>query len=183
MEINLVVLRTKNIMQMKKFYMEMLRFSLIKKDNDSFRIAIGTSELEFTSKKVEGNPYYHFAFNIPANKFTEAKLWAKERATLNVEDGQDEVDFDHLPAGALYFYDPAGNIVEFISRQLVSDDSMDPFSITSILNISEISLTLDDAIDAGKKLNDIGVMERDKDEISTNILILWGRDRMVYSFY
>ena len=74
MEINLVVLRTKNLMQMKKFYMETLGFSLIKKDNDSFRIATGTSELEFTSKKVEGNPYYHFAFNIPANKFNEAKL-------------------------------------------------------------------------------------------------------------
>ena len=94
--------------------------------------------------------------------------------TLNVEDGQDEADFDHLPARALYFYDPAGNIVELISRQLVSDDSVDPFSITSILHISEISLTVDDAIDAGKKLNDIGVMERNNDETSTKYLNFMG---------
>ena len=83
----------------------------------------------FSSKEVEGDSYYHFAFNIPANKFSEAKVWAKERVSLLVEEGEDEANFVHLPAHALYFYDPAGNIVELISRQSVSEDSTETFSI------------------------------------------------------
>ena len=78
MEIKLVILRTKNLMEMKKFYVDTLGFSLINQDKISFRIAVVTSELEFTSKETVGNPFYHFAFNIPANKFREAKSWTKK---------------------------------------------------------------------------------------------------------
>ncbi|WP_404453642.1 VOC family protein [Virgibacillus necropolis] len=175
MKINLVVLRTKNLMQMKKFYIETLGFSLIKEDERSFRIAAGTSELEFTSKDVKGNPYYHFAFNIPANNFEEAKSWTKERVSLTVEDGEDEADFDHLPAHALYFDDPAGNIVEFISRHSTSESRTEPFSIKSILNISEISLTVEDAVSVGEKLNNLGVPERDNNAISTQSFNFMGK--------
>ncbi|WP_438298250.1 VOC family protein [Sporosarcina sp. FA15] len=174
MEIKTVVLFTKDLVQMKNFYINILGFSLLNEDKNSFRIAIGTSELEFSTKVVEGNPYYHFAFNIPANKFFEAKLWTKERVSLLVEEGKDEVEFVHLPAHALYFYDPAGNIVEFISRQSVSKDSKEAFSIKSILNISEISMTVDDAISVGEKLSVIGVTERDNNAISTNMLNFLG---------
>ncbi|ASN05392.1 VOC family protein [Virgibacillus necropolis] len=174
MEIKSVVIHTRSLIQIKNFYLETLGFSLIKEDENSFRIAVGTSELEFTTKDVEGNPYYHFAFNIPANKFEEAKSWTKERVRLAVEGGEDEADFDHLPAHALYFYDPAGNIVEFISRHSTSEDRMDPFSIKSILNISEISLTVDDAINVGEKLNNIGVTERDNNAISPKLLNFMG---------
>jgi catechol 2,3-dioxygenase-like lactoylglutathione lyase family enzyme len=174
MEIKTVVLFTKNVVQMKKFYSDVLGFSLLNEDKNSFRIAIGTSELEFSSKEVEGSPYYHFAFNIPANKFNEAKVWTRERVSLLDEDGEDEVNFVHLPAHAFYFYDPAGNIVEFISRQSVSEDSTEPFSIKSILNISEISLTVDDAISAGEKLTVIGVNERDNNAIGSKMLNFMG---------
>lgn len=88
MEIKTVVLFTKDLVQMKNFYINILGFSLLNEDKNSFRITIGTSELEFSSKVVEGNPYYHFAFNIPANKFNEAKVWTKERVSLLVEEGK-----------------------------------------------------------------------------------------------
>ena len=175
MEIKTVVLFTKELVKMKKFYIDVLGFSLLNEDENSFRIAIGTSELEFSSKEVEGNPYYHFAFNIPANKFFEAKLWTKERVSLLVEEGEDEADFVNLPAHALYFYDPAGNIVEFISRQSVSKDSTEPFSIKSVINISEISLTVDDVISAGEKLTVIGVTDRDNEAISPEMLNFMGK--------
>ncbi|MFZ3579987.1 VOC family protein, partial [Virgibacillus sp. DJP39] len=165
MEIKSVVLFTNKLIQMKDFYIHTLGFTLIKYEEKSFRIAIGTSELEFTSKAVKGSPYYHFAFNIPANKFKEAKLWAIKRVNLTVEDGEDEADFDHLPAHAFYFYDPAGNIVEFISRHSTSEERTDPFSVKSILNISEISLTVEDAVTVGKQLNEIGLKERDNNAI------------------
>ncbi|KAA0965709.1 hypothetical protein FQ087_05335 [Sporosarcina sp. ANT_H38] len=172
MEIKLVVLRTNKLMEMKKFYVDTLGFSLIKEDMVSFRIAVGTSELEFTTNETEGNPFYHFAFNIPANKFTEAKSWTKERVILTVEDDKDEVQF--LQSHALYFYDPAGNIVEFISRHLVSKDSLIPFSINSIANISEISLIVNDSIDASKQLKRIGVTEHENSEISKEQLNFMG---------
>ncbi|WP_260321042.1 hypothetical protein [Peribacillus simplex] len=49
----------------------------------------------------------------------------------------EESNFAHLPAHAFYFYDPSGNIVEFISRYEIAKDSIEPFSVKSILNISE----------------------------------------------
>lgn len=174
MEIRSVVMRTKDLMQMRNFYINTLGFSLVSEDENYFRITIGTSEIEFTSKGVAGNPYYHFAFNIPANKFTEAKSWIKEKVTLTVEDGEDEAEFGHSSAHALYFYDPAGNIVELISRHATSMESIDPFSIKSILNISEISFTVNDAIVASEQLKTIGVKERDNNEISTKYLNFMG---------
>ena len=174
MEIKSIVLQTKGLMEMKKFYIDTLGFSLINEDPYSFRIAVGTGELEFTTKEVEGNPYYHFAFNIPANKFDEAKSWAKERVSLLKEDGVDQVHFAHFPAHALYFYDPSGNIVELISRYEIAEESTEPFTVKSILNISEIGLIVEDTISASEKLKEIGVNERNNHKISRNSLNFMG---------
>ncbi|SEA22555.1 Glyoxalase/Bleomycin resistance protein/Dioxygenase superfamily protein [Thalassobacillus cyri] len=173
MNIRKVVLETTELKEMKDFYVSRLGFLVLQENATSFRIAVGTSELEFTSENVEGDPYYHFAFNIPSNKFTEAKAWAKEKVRLNVEDGEDDVYFSHMDAYAFYFYDPAGNIVEFIARS-TSDEKMEAFSAASILNISEMSLTVDDAITAGKELKDIGIKERDDESISSTSLNFMG---------
>ena len=175
MEIKQVVLNTKNVLQMKKFYIDILGFSLLREDKASFRIATGSSELEFKEIETIDYPFYHFAFNIPANKFKEAKLWTKERVNLAVEENEDEVYFDNLHAHALYFYDPAGNIVEFIARHSISEESSIPFSITSILNISEMSLTVNDSVYASNQLNEIGVHERDNEEINRAGLNFMGK--------
>lgn len=173
MNIRKVVLQTTKLKEMKEFYASRLGFRLLQEDATGFRIAVGASELEFTSENVEGNPYYHFAFNIPSNKFNEAKAWTKEKVRLNVEDGEDDVYFSHMDADAFYFYDPSENIVEFISRS-TSKERMEPFSAASILNISEMSLTVDDAITAGEELKDIGIKERDNESISSTSLNFMG---------
>ena len=174
MEIKRLTLQTNKIKEMKEFYVGTLGFPLITEDELRFCIRTGTDEIEFTSEHVEGDPYYHFAFNIFANKFEEAKAWVKERVPLNVSDGDDEVYFSNIDAHALYFYDPAGNIVEFISRHAISENGEEPFSIEGILNISEIGLTVDDAIDAGNKLMEIGIKERDNEPISSTYLNFMG---------
>jgi len=174
-EIKQVILYTKNVLQMKKFYIDIMGFSLLREDKISFRIATGSSELEFIENEAVDHPFYHFAFNIPANKFKEAKLWTKERVNLAVEDNEDEVYFENLHAHAFYFYDPAGNIVEFIARHSVSEESSKPFSINSILNIGEMSLTVNDLIHASNQLNEIGVHERDKKEIKRDCLNFMGK--------
>ncbi|WP_010676623.1 VOC family protein [Bacillus timonensis] len=173
MVIKLLILQTDRINEMKKFYVDLFGFPLIKEDKDCFRIAVGSSQLEFTSEKVKGHPYYHFAFNIPSNQFNEAKSWVKEKVKLNVEDGEDEVYFSFFEANALYFYDPAGNIVEFISRN-TSKTETKTFSIENVLNISEIGLTVDDAVKAGNKLMEIGIYERDNGPLSQTSLNFMG---------
>ncbi|WP_249870057.1 VOC family protein [Oceanobacillus saliphilus] len=174
MEIKSLTLHTNNIKKMREFYVDTFGFPLLMENENSFRIGIGSSQLEFISENVKDHPYYHFAFNIFANKFIEAKSWVKGRVELNVRDGKDEADFSHLPAHALYFYDPAGNIVEFISRHSISEEGEEPFSIEGVLNISEIGLTVDDAINAGNKLIDIGINERDNQPLSSRYLNFMG---------
>ncbi|MDL4842397.1 VOC family protein [Aquibacillus rhizosphaerae] len=174
MEIKQVTLKTRDIKEMKNFYTNTLGLPLTKENEYSFQVVVGSSQLEFTEKDVEGEPYYHFAFNIQGNKFYEAKSWIKERVNLNVEDGEDEAEFSHSDAHSLYFYDPAGNIVEFISRHSISEAGNGPFSPRNILNISEISLTVDDSIIAGQQLIDIGIKERGNYQLSATSLNFMG---------
>ncbi|WP_172373820.1 hypothetical protein [Sporosarcina jiandibaonis] len=174
MEIKQVTLRTHNFEKMKRFYNKTLELTLIYEDQERFCVAVGSSKLEFTKKGVKERPYYHFAFNIQSNIFDEAKSWVKEKVNLNLEDGDDEADFSHLPARSLYFYDPSGNVVEFISRHSISEAGEKTFSPKSILNISEISLTVPDAIKAGKQLVERGINERDNEPLSSTSLNFMG---------
>lgn len=174
-EIRRVTLKTNAIQALKGFYKEVLDMDILNEDDQSFEVAVGNSILEFISTNVKGNPYYHFAFNIPSNKFNEAKSWVESRVQLNTEDGEDEADFSDLPAHSLYFYDPAGNIVEFIARHSISKDSDDPFSSQSLLKISEISVTVQDAQSAGERLSRIGIRERDQEPIDGSALNFMGR--------
>ncbi|MYL35650.1 hypothetical protein GLW08_16510 [Pontibacillus yanchengensis] len=174
MEISQVILKTKDLESMKEFYTEILAMSLTEHNKDSFQIAVGSSQLKFSSRDVEGDPFYHFAFNIPSNQFKEAKTWIRNKVSLNYEDGEDEAEFSHLPAQSFYFYDPAGNIVEFISRHSIANNKVHPFSPNSIQNISEISLTVEDPIKIGYKLLAIGIKERDNYELSESSLNFMG---------
>ncbi|RTR34016.1 hypothetical protein EKG37_07330 [Robertmurraya yapensis] len=174
MEIKSVILQSNHIEKMKQFYVERFGFPLINEDENSFRIVVGTSELEFTSQQVEGNPYYHFAFNIPSNLFAEAKEWVKERVALNIDFDNDEIYFSNFSAYSFYFYDPAGNIVELIARQSLAEVREGSFSIESIMNISEIGLTVDDAIDTCNRLMEIGIHEREHGDLTSTSLNFMG---------
>ncbi|MFD2637777.1 VOC family protein [Piscibacillus salipiscarius] len=176
MHIKKVILRTRNIESMKQFYTKTLGMTLNEESENRFQVLAGASLLEFTSHNVKGNPYYHFALDIPSNKFSEAKAWAKSKVKLNLEDGEDEADFSHLSAHSIYFYDPAGNIVEFICRHSYAEKSEVPFSANSILNISEMSLTVGNAVTTGHQLMELGLNERDGDPISGSSLNFMGEN-------
>ncbi|WP_047986573.1 VOC family protein [Ornithinibacillus californiensis] len=173
MEITSVILHTASLKEMRDFYIETLEFPLIKESEVSFRIAVGSSELEFTSESVRGTPYYHFAINIPSNKFHEAQSWAKEKVKLSTEDGDDEAHFSFMDAYAFYFNDPSGNIVEFIARS-TSVEEKEPFSINQVINISEIGLTLEDAISVGNEMIANGIEERFNQPLSSTSLNFMG---------
>lgn len=117
-----------------------------------------------------GEPYYHFAFNIPANQFQEAKEWLKGKTTLLLEDGEDEADFSFWPAHACYFEDPAGNIVELIARYNENPNSESQFTVNSILNISEIGLIVKDAPMVGEQFKEIDIFDSDHDPVTNSSL-------------
>lgn len=82
--------------------------------------------------------YYHFAINIPSYQIIEAKEWICKRTKILPFHGNEIVDFKSWHAEALYFYDPAGNIVEFIERKNLNIPSSTYFNNGSFQHISEI---------------------------------------------
>ncbi|MED4651117.1 VOC family protein [Bacillus pseudomycoides] len=166
MLISRVTLYSNALEEMKDFYLNKLDFQLLHSSEMSFSIQVGESELEFRKNNLNSKPFYHFAFNIPSNQFSEAKEWAKKKVVLNVEDGEDEVYFSRSNAHSFYFMDPAGNIVEFISRHTTSPESNEPFSVHSILNVSEMSMTTDQVLAVGNQLIEYGISVRDGEALS-----------------
>jgi len=175
MKITKVKLFVHDVQKMQQFYCEQLGFALVKGAEDYFTIAVGESEMTFEKISSRIQKQYHFALNIPSNLFQQAKLWAKERVSLLFSEGQDEVYFQFLKAYSCYFYDPEGNIVEFISRQEVNEKYHTTiFSIEHVLHIAEINLTTDDIPAVAKKLNEYGIKPINSNDIQQDTLNFLG---------
>ena len=140
-----VQLLAANIPQTKKFYHEILGMEILHSEDSSIKLLAGLSSLIF-KKTANNNPFYHFAFTIPANKFEEAHAWASKRVQLlPITSNSTIADFRNWNAKAFYFYDNNQNIVEFIARFDLDNNSDKPFEGSSIFSISEIGIVTDDA--------------------------------------
>ena len=117
---------------------------------------------------------YHFAFNIPGNHMAEAKKWLQIRVELNHEDGNDEVYYKSFDADAIYFDDPAGNVVEFIGRR--TRNSPGNFTINSLMDISEMSITTPYVSEVALKLQGVGLTSRNNNPIEPDSLNFLGQD-------
>lgn len=116
----------------------------------------------FQEAVTEQERQYHFAINIPANRFKEAKEWIMSRVPLLTEDGEDEIYFEGIDASSLYFYDADENIVELIARHSINPESnIESFSSNEFLGIGEMSLTVEDPSLVAQELETIGVRRRD----------------------
>lgn len=137
-------LQTRKLEEMRRFYTETLQLPLVAQDKNSITLRAGGTELIFYAVET-GEPYYHFAFNIPENKLAASKIWLKPRAPLiQRPDGRDEYFFESWNAHAVYFLDPSGNILEFIARHNLKNAAAGDFSVKDILHASEIALVVDD---------------------------------------
>ncbi len=135
-------LRSCHISELIRFYSSVLEMTVINPDEKSISILAGQSMLTFTDTTETPDPFYHFAFNIPSNKFEEAFQWIKKRSELLwLEDYKSYVaDFVNWNAKSVYFLDPAGNILELIARFDLNNNADELFSSAQFLNISEIGL-------------------------------------------
>ena len=105
---------------------------------DGEAIRIGETTLRF--EPVEGEPFYHFAFLVPGDRFDAALAWAGE----HVEPLGDVFDFQNWDAHALYFHDPAGNIVELIAhRGLEENGRIGAFAAEELVGLSELGIVGD----------------------------------------
>lgn len=105
-------------------------------------ITAGETKLIFEEYSGKENPFYHFAFNIPSNKFQGAFEWVKPKVDflwLNDYNGY-MADFVNWHAKSFYFKDPAGNILEMISRFDLKDKTDETFSAGQIRSVSEIGI-------------------------------------------
>lgn len=152
MNIHEIQLQSADILSTQRFYEKTLGMKIFYANESTLKISAGLSTLIF-HKTQNKNPYYHFAFTIPANQFEEAHAWASQRVSLlPVTAGNTVADFKNWNAKAFYFYDNNRNIVEFIARFDIDNNSDKPFDGPSIFSISEIGIVADDAKDYSQTL-------------------------------
>jgi len=142
----LLALKAARLEEQAKFYREVLGLPLIAEEADAASFRAGWTTLRFERADGAGpEPVYHFAFNIPENRFDEALAWARERFSIaRATDGREVYHFTHWDAHAFYFIDPAGNVCEFIARHTLPNATDRPFSSRDIGEVSEIGLITDD---------------------------------------
>jgi catechol 2,3-dioxygenase-like lactoylglutathione lyase family enzyme len=130
------------------FYRDRLGLPVLAEGEDAVAFRAGSSRLVFRrGDEVEKpTPYYHVAFNIPENKLERAVAWTGSRFPLIHRRGAGDpiVHFPHWNAHAIYFWDPAGNLLELIARHELKNASEGPFGAADILAASEIGVVVDD---------------------------------------
>lgn len=135
-------LKTNHLSALHNFYKEVLELPTVYSSEKSIIVTAGKSQLIFEETNNPGNPFYHFAFNIPSNKFEEAFQWMKTKLELLwLDDYKSYIaNFVNWNAKSFYFIDPAGNILELIARFDLNDTVDENFSCAHIRNVSEIGL-------------------------------------------
>ncbi|WP_308639360.1 VOC family protein [Paenibacillus silvisoli] len=150
MRIHHVKLETKKLEKLREFYVQTLELPLAEDSENAFTVSIGKSRLTFEQPPIEEgeheSPFYHAAFDVPANKIDEAIQWlrAKGVALTLLPNQTYSTYFGSWDATSIYFDDPAGNIIEFIARHALNNSIEQPFTSASFVNISEIGLVVDD---------------------------------------
>ena len=141
-----------SLAELKKFYITTIGLSLIDEHTDNFTFKAGGTFIRFT-KTNDATPFYHFAFNIPENKILKAREWQLKRTALSATPSQlidekypkDVRHFQHWNAHSVFFWDPSGNLVEYIARHELRNSAEGEFTSKDILCASEIAFIVNDA--------------------------------------
>ena len=137
-------LKIGDLMEARHFYRDVLKLPVLEETADLLALQAGSTRLVFEC--VTGwQGKYHFAFDVPENQIEVAAAWITGKAKLATSNGQTIFKSGSgWNAQMVYFYDPAGNILELIARHNQPNASADTFSERSIISISEIGLATGD---------------------------------------
>jgi len=147
MKIKHLTLHCANLQEQKYFYTEKFRFEIAEESDEHLTLKMGSSLLTFKENRLKKS-YYHFALNIPYNSIKTALKWLYKRADVIPTDDGLIKDFSSWQALAIYFLDPAGNIVEFIGRKRIKTESRNTFNEKDVIAISEVGLPVSHVKDA-----------------------------------
>jgi catechol 2,3-dioxygenase-like lactoylglutathione lyase family enzyme len=149
---------------MRDFYHRRLGLRVVEDLPQRLTFAAGETSLTFLpAAGADDQPFYHFAFNIPENKIEAAWQWQKERTPLlpippRLRDGKypdDVVNYAHWNAHSVFFFDPAGNVVEYIARHDLENGAAGEFGAADILYASEIAFVTDDVPRLAEQVKEI----------------------------
>lgn len=153
--------------KMRAFYHDLLGWPVLSDRATELTIGGGQTPITFVQAEAgQGEPFYHFAFNIPENKLLSAREWHLKRAPLietpvylrDPKFPKDVRHFRNWNAHSLFFWDPAFNIVEYICRHDLPNAAPGKFSVDDIHYASEIGLTVTDQASNAKLLEkDLGL--------------------------
>jgi len=153
---------------LKEFYHGLLGLQVIEHKPQRLTIKAGQTRLTFRPATADqGMPFYHFAFNIPENKLLKAHEWQRRRTTLlpiprTLRDPgypDEVVNYSHWNAHSVFFFDPAGNVVEYIARHDLKNAVRGDFGPEDILYASEIAFVVDDVVTTAGKLKEVAGVE------------------------
>lgn len=137
-----------------QFYTQQLGLPGTCDERGRIQVLAGSTLLQF--EPVQSPAYYHYAFNIPPNLYKPALNWLEGKVTvLPDEQGRLLVDFSNWNAYAMYFFDPAGNIVELIARRDLPEYDAKTFRPELIWSVSEVGLPVPNVAVASGKLEKI----------------------------
>lgn len=135
---------------LRPFYADTLGLPVVD-TADGFVVGVGASALEF--RRGAGDPLYHLAFTVPGGSIDVAADWLDARTDLLADDGTERFRWNFLDADAVYFADPAGNVLELLARD-GREGLTDPFGADSFLDVAEVGLVTDDVLGAADALTD-----------------------------
>lgn len=136
-----IILNTERLNVLEHFYGTLLNLPCTTGNNE-IRIQAGYTELIFRSVTYSVPPV-HIAFNIPGNHLGYSVQWLLKRTSLlPVSEKNYIAEFHDWKAKAVYFSDPAGNILEFITREGLDILSTEKFSGESIISVSELGVVV-----------------------------------------
>ena len=150
--LHLDLVTTASLEGLKKFYTSLIGLPVVSEQADRFMIRAGETTISFIKTNVKEAPFYHFAFNIPENKILKAREWQLKRTALSGSPSQlidpaypkDIRHFQHWNAHSVFFWDPAGNLVEYIARHDLKNRTDGEFSSRDLLCASEIAFIVND---------------------------------------
>lgn len=157
MQIHELTLSADNVVALHSFYTRVLGLPAREVSAERLTLQAGSTLLSFIKAEAGMRPYYHFALNIPPASFGAAQAWLRARVPLLADQtGRDVFHSENWDADNLYFFDPAGNILELIARNTLPAAFEPPFGPQHLLCVSEIGVASEDVPATVRALADLG---------------------------
>ncbi|PPL14631.1 VOC family protein [Microterricola pindariensis] len=144
MRFSTVALTASSLDAVEEFYGRTLELPLARSAG-ACTVQIGGTELRFVpfGAGAATHPVNHLAITVPRNQFAEARHWLQSRTAVIELDGESGFALgEPWHSDSVYFLGPDGIVLEFIARQGLPNDRVEPFGPGGMLLVSEVGLAV-----------------------------------------